>query len=174
MKFPFVDLRSVILAITLAFTATFASAAVAEAPNENFSGVRPAAVTDANAHKWLLDYHGNLAKHLNKRAYSHLEDSDREKITKSQVRIKALLAGVKAIAELNEEERVELWNAHAQVEAVLESREDLRLVCERVNKTGTHVSTMECLTVATRTRMRQDAEALLRDTKTFVDTPRGN
>lgn len=171
MSFRVNKLLGVAFALPLAiglFAAGNVSAAEAEA-----SHGPPPAVTESEARKWLLDYHGSLTKQLNKRAYSHLHDEDRVKIVQAQKRIHALIDDVDSVSVLNLDERAELWNEHAVVVAVLQAREDQRLVCERVNKTGTHVDTMECLTVATRARMRQDAETMMRDTRGFVDPPPG-
>jgi hypothetical protein len=124
--------------------------------------------------EWLLDYHADLKKNLDKRAYEHLVDSDRKEIARAQDRVLAILSGVKSIKDLNGEQEAELWNEHSKVVAVLEAREDQRVICERVRVIGTNLPTTRCLTVAERERRRKEAADMMRDQKGFVKTPRGN
>ena len=154
-----------------AFAGTAAFADVVAATSD--SGAQ-AVVQEQQTRKQLLAFHEILQKNLKKKAYSHLEDSDRERIAVSQSRLRAILADVDAIEKLSEADRLELWNEHARVLAILEAREDQRLVCERVFKTGTHVAKTECMTVAERDRIRQEAADMMREQKVIVDTPSAN
>ncbi len=138
------------------------------------SAASSAHATESKSREWLLDYHADLKKKLDKKAYDHLEPSDREQIRKAQAGLHALLDDKPSIKSLSADEKTQVWNLHEQVQAILESREGQRMVCERVRVIGTNLPTTRCLTVAERERRRQEAADMVRDNRVFVDTPRNN
>ncbi|MGH8073869.1 MAG: hypothetical protein ACREO4_07340 [Lysobacter sp.] len=72
----------------------------------------------------------------------------RNRILAKQAQLLALLDGKATVAELSPDEHTLLSNQLAFIEAGLTDREDERIVCERVRKTGSKMVSKVCKSVA--------------------------
>jgi hypothetical protein len=97
--------------------------------------------------------------------YSEIQAADREKVKSALARISAALAKSGGVAQLGEEQKVAVFNDQELVNNILtEAGENSRLVCKRVKKTGSHMASNQCMTVAARNRAREHAQEQLRST----------
>ena len=103
----------------------------------------------------LLAYHTELAEALDTRAYSHISARDRQEIDRAQSLIRERLAGHSSLDELTEPDRVDVFNAHEQIVAIVEEAADEQLVCTRRKVTGTHRVSVECETAGKLDRSRR-------------------
>lgn len=95
------------------------------------------------------------------RLYSEISDADRRAVIQALDKMEAVL-GERSIDELNQAEKVELFNAQEIVNTKLtQASEDSRIVCRREHIPGSHIRTNVCFTVAERRKMRErDSDAL--------------
>lgn len=63
--------------------------------------------------------------------YKELSASQRNELLSKQARMLSTIEGKHSTAELNEQERVEVFNTLEYIEAVVNSADDERMVCER-------------------------------------------
>ncbi|MFC3716769.1 hypothetical protein ACFONC_11470 [Luteimonas soli] len=97
--------------------------------------------------------------------FSEIENADREKVKSALARISTALDQSGGVAQLSEEQKVAVFNDQELVNNILtEAGENSRLVCKRVKKTGSHMSSNQCMTVAARNRARENAQDQLRST----------
>src|SRR3546814_1028880 len=80
-------------------------------------------------------------------------------------RISATLEQSGGVARLGEEQKVAVFNDQELINNILtEAGENSRLVCKRVKRTGSHMSSNQCMTVAARDRAREHAQEQIRNT----------
>lgn len=85
--------------------------------------------------------------------YAELDKDNRAVVLATLDRMESLLEPVTGFEQLNDFQRVELFNEQGRVNALLtEAREDSRLVCTREKRLGSHRVTSHCETVAERRR----------------------
>ena len=87
--------------------------------------------------------------------YVELSNTDRRDVLDSLNTLGDLLADVSTIDELNNNEKLRVFNLQEQINTLLtEAAKGSRLVCARETKTGSHRSINVCKTVAQRERER--------------------
>ena len=97
--------------------------------------------------------------------YSEIETADREQVKAALSRISAALDRSGGVAQLDEQQKVEVFNDQELVNNILtKAGENSRLVCKRVKKTGSHMSSNQCMTVAARNRAMEHAQDQFRRT----------
>ena len=97
-------------------------------------------------------------------AYSELTRTQREQVTEALDRIEALLRGVRAVSELEEKQRIQLFNDQDYVNTTLtKARADSRTICRRETRVGSHRPTTRCNTVAEIRRERESSQSDLRE-----------
>src|SRR3546814_2207868 len=99
--------------------------------------------------------------------YSEIKNADREKVKSALARISATLEQSGGVARLGEEQKVAVFNDQELINNILtEAGENSRLVCKRVKRTGSHMSSNQCMTVAAPDRAREHAQEQVRNTPT--------
>lgn len=99
------------------------------------------------------------------KTYSEISSDDRRKVEAALARISAALDGAGGANELGESQKVEVFNDQELVNNILtRAGDDSRLVCKRVKKTGSHMTSNQCMTVAARKRAMEHAQEELRRT----------
>lgn len=88
--------------------------------------------------------------------YADMPSIKREKIAAYQDKMFSLLEGTADTSELSPSRRAEVFNVQEAIFAAINNKEDERIVCERVKRTGSHRVTRVCKSVA---QMRADREA---------------
>ncbi|MDN5781732.1 MAG: hypothetical protein L0H23_06885 [Luteimonas sp.] len=97
--------------------------------------------------------------------YSEIKPADREKVQAALARISGALDQSGGVAQLDEQQKVSVFNDQELVNNILtEAGENSRLVCKRVKKTGSHMSSNQCMTVGARNRAAEHAQDELRRT----------
>ncbi len=105
------------------------------------------------------------------RLYSEISDADRRAVIQALDKMEAVL-GERSIDELNQAEKVELFNAQEIVNTKLtQASEDSRIVCRRERVTGSHMRTNVCSTVAERRKMRERGTQVVRDAQVKTSLP---
>lgn len=90
------------------------------------------------------------------KTYAEISPADRARVRESLARISAQLNGVASVDELSEPARVAVFNDQELINEVLtQAAADSRLLCERVEKLGSHRRVTQCETVAERRRRSQ-------------------
>ncbi len=99
------------------------------------------------------------------KTYSEIEAADREKVKAALARIATALDQAGSVDQLKEQQKVDVFNDQELVNNILtKAGEDSRLVCKRIKKTGSHMSSNQCMTVAARNRAMEHAQEELRRT----------
>jgi hypothetical protein len=108
----------------------------------------------------------NILKELSDgETYSEIDAGDREKVKAALARIATALDRSGGVDQLKEQQKVEVFNDQELVNNILtKAGEDSRLVCKRVRKTGSHMTSNQCMTVAARNRAMEHAQEELRRT----------
>ena len=94
-------------------------------------------------------------------AYSRLNPAAKERLTHAQGKVFRLLDGKSTVEHLNELQKVELFNALQEVQAILDDNEKDRLICKRERKVGTAIRETRCATVAQREELEKGAREWL-------------
>lgn len=102
--------------------------------------------------------------------FEKMAQDDKDRLAVHQAVVQRLLADVTHTTELSAAQQLDVLNALEAISALLNKAEDERLVCERVKKTGSHMSTTVCMTVAERrVRREQEQDAISRRDQRCVD-----
>jgi hypothetical protein len=97
------------------------------------------------------------------KTYSEIEATDREKVKAALARIATVLDQAGGVEQLKEQQKLEVFNDQELVNNILtKAGEDSRLVCKRTKKTGSHMSSNQCMTVAARNRAAEESQDMLR------------
>ena len=73
------------------------------------------------------------------------------------------LDGVSSLDQLNGQQKVDLANSLELIKATLLAQEGGRVICRIESKTGTHLTTRRCESVADRERNAAEAQKYMRD-----------
>lgn len=82
----------------------------------------------------------------NAKKFRHVSNSQRDRLAKAQDTLLTLLEGRSSIDELDADERVRLYNAQEEVNAVLTDADLDRPICQRRKPVGSHRPILECYT----------------------------
>ena len=82
--------------------------------------------------------------------FAYVEPAERVAIDANLARMRGLLDGKRTLAELDEDERVAVFNAQAQINAILTKRDGERMICDRRMIVGSHRKETVCETYADR------------------------
>lgn len=88
--------------------------------------------------------------------YKDLSSSQRNELLSKQARMLQTIEGKHSTSELNQEERVEVFNTLEYIEAVVNNSDDERMVCERRPVLGSTRKERVCKTAS---QWREDREA---------------
>ncbi|HEY9540647.1 MAG TPA: hypothetical protein VIR05_03305 [Luteimonas sp.] len=96
--------------------------------------------------------------------YGEVSPTDRREVLAALARIRTALGPSGDASRLNERQKLRVFNDQELINNILTSAdEDSRLVCRREKKTGTHMASNQCMTVAERQRAADHArDTLLR------------
>ena len=87
------------------------------------------------------------------KTYSEISVADRSKVREALTRISSEIEQAGDVKSLSPAQQARVFNDQEVVNTILtKASEDSRLVCERVEKIGTHRKTTSCMTVAERRR----------------------
>src|SRR3546814_14418352 len=110
--------------------------------------------------------------------YGEVSPADRREVLAALARIRTALGASGDASRLNERQKLRVFNDQELINNILTSAdEDSRLVCRREKKTGTHMASNQCMTVAERQRAADHArDTLLRtpDRKSVVEGKSGS
>ena len=98
--------------------------------------------------------------------FAHIKDSSKRELYRAQDRMLDILKGKRTIDDLNEFERVEVYNLQEEIGSILEGAEGDRQVCERSDRMGSHFKEVKCMSKRDRDRARDDYRDLLLFPKT--------
>jgi hypothetical protein len=103
----------------------------------------------------FLDFHKKLARDLETKKYDHVGNRSRELVAKHQKKIRDTLYGRQTMADLEEIDRMAVFNAHESVVAILNDAELDKVTCRRQHKMGSRMPQTVCTTARER-KMLQD------------------
>ena len=111
-----------------------------------------------------------IDKHLaDGKTYAEISSADRSEVRGALDRMAALLEGGKTPDSLSEAEKVDLFNAQETVNTLLtQAAAKSRVVCTRVEVTGSHRKQSTCTTVAERDRRRQADQDRLQNSQKII------
>ena len=99
--------------------------------------------------------------------YSEIAANDRQKVVAALDRMAQALAQVNSLDELDETERMHIYNLQSEVNGILTgAAEDSREVCTRHKPVGTNFPQTTCKTVAEWRRIRENNQNYFRSRKT--------
>ncbi len=109
------------------------------------------------------------------KTYSEISANDRSLVKDALARISTTLESGGGIEALTETQKTAVFNDQEVINNILtKAGEDSRLVCERVEKLGSHRKTTVCLTVAERRRVRENSEDTLRRVQNATPSLKGS
>jgi hypothetical protein len=109
----------------------------------------------------FLNYQRDLRDDMKKDPkFKHVDNGSKEKVFAAQDTLFELLDGKSSIDQLSEAERVEAFNAQAQITAVLTDAELDRPVCKRERKIGSNRLETVCTTKRQRNEQHDAAQGL--------------
>jgi hypothetical protein len=77
--------------------------------------------------------------------FSYMDNQTKQKVIGAQDVLFRILANKKSIDELNQQERVDVYNAQTEIAAILDDATADRPVCENHPKMGSHLHQVECV-----------------------------
>ncbi len=93
--------------------------------------------------------------------YGRMRPYDIRRLEGAERKITALLKGRGNVADLDMEEKTDLFNARQVIDGIVSAHDDSRLVCKHVPLIGTRLKTTQCTTAAeAEARKRNSREAL--------------
>lgn len=95
--------------------------------------------------------------------YGRIASTDMAALRQAHAQIRDALQGVATLAELDAPQRSRVEAAREQIGGLLRSDEKDRKICKRVERTGSRVTGMECLTVAERESRARASQAMAAD-----------
>lgn len=97
-------------------------------------------------------------------SYGEISSTERREVLAALARIQKALGPSGDAGRLSERQKLQVFNDQEQINNILtKADDDSRLVCRREKKTGTHMASNQCLTVAERQRAADHArDTLLR------------
>ena len=94
-----------------------------------------------------------------------------QKIETAQDHVFHLLDGVTSLDQLNDQQKVELSNSLQTIQATVLAQEGSRVICHVETKTGTHLTTRRCESVADRDRNAAEARKYMLDHPDHIQQP---
>lgn len=82
--------------------------------------------------------------------YGRISRKDMAELAEAHGAVKQLLDGHDAPADLDNDDRIALFNAQQKITAIVGNDDKNRKICKRVVVTGSRVAAVECMTVAQR------------------------
>ena len=108
------------------------------------------------------------------KTYSEISAQERSLVRDALTRISTTLESGGGIQALTETQKTAVFNDQEMINNILtKAGEDSRLVCERVEKLGSHRKTTVCLTVAERRRVRENSENTMRKVQSATPALKG-
>ena len=102
---------------------------------------------------------------------ANFDKSAVQRIETAQDNVFRLLDGVTSLDQLNDQQKVELSNSLQVIQATVLAQEGSRVICHVERKTGTHMTTRRCETVADRERDAAEARKYMLDHPDHIQQP---
>lgn len=113
--------------------------------------------------------------------YSYVTGTERAKVNATLNTMARLFEKVPTVARMNDEQKTEMFNNQGEVNAILNRRDNDRLICKNVIPVGTHIPNKICETAgAIHARQVSDKQYIERNRMTpkkagdFPPLPKGN
>jgi hypothetical protein len=94
-----------------------------------------------------------------------------QQIETAQDHVFRLLDGVTSLDQLNDQQKVELSNSLQVIQSTVFAQEGSRVICHVERKTGTHLTTRRCESVADRDRDAAEARKYMLDHPDHIQQP---
>jgi hypothetical protein len=146
------------LAMLLAASAFLAGPALA---TEVVYADRAPTVADIPVTQYLA-FHDEIEQRSAKGDFKDLARGDRDALAAAQSRIRAVVAGKQRMGELDEAQRLAVFNDHQRIVGLLDKADESRVICEQVKRIGSHRHAVECRSVAERRRDRESTQIATR------------
>jgi hypothetical protein len=141
-----------LLAAAVLFAIAFDASAIAQDSAQSDKSARADAQVEKIATN-LAKYIGEIDRAIamaREGQYGKLQRGSEERLVNAREKIGALLHDVSDPRELSPDKRIELFNAHEEIASIINHQDKGRVVCTRERKTGSRLSTTECMTVGER------------------------
>lgn len=150
-------------AFLVAALATFSVVPVGTAASQgNTRSVRTLQLSE------IVSYHDKLARELETSKYKHVTNSSRDRIAAAQETIKSTVADKRSMEDLAPGARSSVYDAHADVLAILQDAELDRVICKKRHQIGSNRPKLECQT------KRESMDAASRQQPRMRNCPAGN
>lgn len=117
---------------------------------------------------------GDLIEKLRSDLYREISDESKQQVLEALERMQQRLGGVQSIDQLNEVDKVAVFNDQELVNTLLTSAAaDSRLICRREKTLGSNMRSNSCLTVAERRRRQEDSQESVRRMQRGAPLPQG-
>lgn len=103
--------------------------------------------------------------------FSDMPSFKRDRVLEEQAQLLASLRGKTTVSDLSPDEHTRLANQLEFIETSLSNREDERIVCERVRRTGSKMVSKVCKSVAQIKAERDAAERQMQSSQGICNSP---
>ncbi|MET0718899.1 MAG: hypothetical protein ABWY34_10940 [Pseudoxanthomonas sp.] len=129
-------------------------------------GSKSTAELDVQKNEFAQQKQDIIAKLADGKTYSEISSQDRGTVRAALDRIEDKLNGAGGVEGLTMEQKVEVFNDQETVNTLLtKAGKDSRLVCKRETTVSSRLPTTQCLTVAERKRVYEEAQNMIRNAK---------
>lgn len=97
--------------------------------------------------------------------FKGMSDARRDTLFEHQRRVTSRLEGVENTLELNENDRIAVFNALEAIEALINDTDGERMICQRHKPAGSNLPTTVCRSAAQRKADNEDAEVMFQKTR---------
>lgn len=95
--------------------------------------------------------------------YSYVKPDERDKVESGLAQMQALFEKSGSVESMSGDQKIALFNAQESVNAILESRDRDRLICERGAVPGSRIVSTSCHTYGEREAMREASQKLMQE-----------
>jgi len=92
----------------------------------------------------FLAHQEQLRDELATSKFAHLDNQSRQRIVSAQDVLFAVLPGKRTVDELNDDQRLQVFNAQNEIAAVLDDAELDRPICANSPRLGSHMHNIDC------------------------------
>ena len=111
----------------------------------------------------FLDYQRTVRSKIEDGKYGKFSRSEINRLDRAQNTMFKLLTGKESTDELSEKERMEVFNAQQEVQALLAENDQDKVTCRREKSVGSHFRRSNCKTQAQREREAEAARTSMQD-----------
>ena len=102
--------------------------------------------------------------------FQYVTNDERRSVEDGLRRMALLYETAPTVDAMNKSDQVALFNQQETINAILKNRDSDRVVCKRIRKTGSNLTTTECLTFGEREALRRSSQNYMNEVQNGAST----